>query len=167
MIDSYSSLSPLSVSPPPQQQPDYVEEGDPNGEPLLLIHGFPDMWYGWRHQIRYLAKHGYRVIAPDCLGYGQTVRTTSTRTRLDLSYDVQVTPANSYCLLSSDSFSIQSNPHDADEYSLKKICAHLAGLLDALNIPKVTVCCLRHLDIGMTLDDQEIHFFVRHVPFPA
>ncbi|KAG0370977.1 Alpha/Beta hydrolase protein [Gamsiella multidivaricata] len=50
----------------------YVEEGDPNGEPLLLVHGFPDLWYGWRHQIKYLASLGYRVIVPDCLGYGQT-----------------------------------------------------------------------------------------------
>ncbi|KAF9584000.1 hypothetical protein BGW38_007909 [Lunasporangiospora selenospora] len=50
----------------------YVEEGDPKGEPLLLVHGFPDIWYGWRYQIGYLAKLGYRVIAIDCLGYGQS-----------------------------------------------------------------------------------------------
>ncbi|KAF9913687.1 Bifunctional epoxide hydrolase 2, partial [Lobosporangium transversale] len=48
----------------------YVEEGDPNGVPLVLLHGFPDMWYGWRYQIRALAKEGYRVIAMDNLGYG-------------------------------------------------------------------------------------------------
>ncbi|KAF9181390.1 hypothetical protein BGZ51_005457 [Haplosporangium sp. Z 767] len=50
----------------------YVEEGDPNGETLVLIHGFPDLWYGWRYQIRHLAKQGYRVIAVDNLGYGET-----------------------------------------------------------------------------------------------
>ncbi|KAF9196227.1 hypothetical protein BGZ49_002874, partial [Haplosporangium sp. Z 27] len=50
----------------------YVEEGDPKGEPLLLVHGFPDHWYGWRHQIKYLASLGYRVITVDCLGYGQS-----------------------------------------------------------------------------------------------
>ncbi|KAF9431533.1 hypothetical protein BGZ76_000189 [Entomortierella beljakovae] len=50
----------------------YVEEGNPKGEPLLLVHGFPDLWYGWRHQIKFLAKQGYRVIALDNLGYGQT-----------------------------------------------------------------------------------------------
>lgn len=50
-----------------------MEEGDLRGEPLFLIHGFPDLWYGWRHQIKHFAKLGYRVLAVDCLGYGQTV----------------------------------------------------------------------------------------------
>ena len=52
---------------------DYVEEGDPKGEPLLLVHGFPDLWYAWRHQIGLLAKLGYRVLVVDTIGYGQTV----------------------------------------------------------------------------------------------
>ncbi|KAG0268091.1 hypothetical protein DFQ27_007595 [Actinomortierella ambigua] len=50
----------------------YVEEGPQGGEPLLLVHGFPDLWYGWRHQIRFLAQRGYRVYAIDTLGYGQS-----------------------------------------------------------------------------------------------
>ncbi|KAF9978482.1 hypothetical protein BGZ73_002147 [Actinomortierella ambigua] len=50
----------------------YVEEGPQGGEPLLLVHGFPDLWYGWRHQIRFLAQRGFRVYAIDTLGYGQT-----------------------------------------------------------------------------------------------
>ncbi|KAG0303029.1 hypothetical protein BGZ98_007050 [Dissophora globulifera] len=50
----------------------YVEEGNPDGEPLLLLHGFPDLWYGLRYQIRHLAKQGYRVIALDNLGSGES-----------------------------------------------------------------------------------------------
>ncbi|KAF9102315.1 Bifunctional epoxide hydrolase 2 [Mortierella sp. GBA35] len=50
----------------------YVEEGDPNGQTLVLIHGFPDLWYGWRYQIRHLAKQGYYVIAVDDLGSGES-----------------------------------------------------------------------------------------------
>ncbi|KAI1302698.1 Bifunctional epoxide hydrolase 2 [Mortierella claussenii] len=50
----------------------YVEEGDPNGVPLIFLHGFPDLWYGWRYQIRALAKEGYRVIALDALGSGDS-----------------------------------------------------------------------------------------------
>jgi pimeloyl-ACP methyl ester carboxylesterase len=34
-----------------------------------LLHGFPEFWYGWRHQIQPLAQAGYRVIAPDQRGY--------------------------------------------------------------------------------------------------
>lgn len=38
---------------------------------LLCVHGFPDLWYGWRFQIR-LWKQTYRVVVPDMLGYGET-----------------------------------------------------------------------------------------------
>lgn len=39
---------------------------------ILLLHGFPSSSYDWRHQIDFLAKGGYGVIAPDLLGYGDT-----------------------------------------------------------------------------------------------
>ncbi|KAM0793682.1 hypothetical protein ACM66B_001110 [Microbotryomycetes sp. NB124-2] len=37
---------------------------------LLLCHGFPDLWYGWRYQIHEFAARGWRVIVPSQLGYG-------------------------------------------------------------------------------------------------
>ncbi|THH19891.1 hypothetical protein EW146_g1339 [Bondarzewia mesenterica] len=39
---------------------------------IVCVHGFPDLWYGWRYQIGPWVKRGYRVIAPDMLGYGGT-----------------------------------------------------------------------------------------------
>ena len=39
---------------------------------ILLLHGFPSSAHDWRHQIGFLAKEGYGVIAPDLLGYGDT-----------------------------------------------------------------------------------------------
>ncbi|PWA60457.1 epoxide hydrolase [Artemisia annua] len=42
------------------------------GPLVLFIHGFPELWYSWRHQIVYLADHGYRAVAPDLRGYGET-----------------------------------------------------------------------------------------------
>jgi pimeloyl-ACP methyl ester carboxylesterase len=39
------------------------------GKPIVLLHGFPEFWYGWRHQIEPLAAAGYRVIVPDQRGY--------------------------------------------------------------------------------------------------
>ncbi|KAH7887343.1 alpha beta-hydrolase [Phlebopus sp. FC_14] len=39
---------------------------------LLCIHGFPDLWYGWKNQIAPWVNQGYRVIVPDMLGYGKT-----------------------------------------------------------------------------------------------
>ncbi|KAI8053195.1 Alpha/Beta hydrolase protein [Syncephalis plumigaleata] len=50
----------------------YIDEGDSKGTPLILYHGFPDLWYGWRHQIVFLKEHGFRVIVPSLRGYNQT-----------------------------------------------------------------------------------------------
>ena len=46
-----------------------VTSGTKDGGPVLLLHGFPEFWYGWRKQIPALAKAGYRVIVPDQRGY--------------------------------------------------------------------------------------------------
>jgi epoxide hydrolase A/B len=40
------------------------------GPLVVLIHGFPESWYSWRHQIPALANAGYRVAVPDVRGYG-------------------------------------------------------------------------------------------------
>jgi epoxide hydrolase 4 len=45
----------------------YVEVGD--GPLIVLLHGFPEFWYGWRLQIQPLAAAGFRVVAPDMRGY--------------------------------------------------------------------------------------------------
>jgi pimeloyl-ACP methyl ester carboxylesterase len=50
----------------------YVEEGA--GPLVVLLHGFPEFWHAWRHQFGPLADAGYRVVAPDMRGYGQTDR---------------------------------------------------------------------------------------------
>ena len=46
------------------------EQGD--GPVVILLHGFPELAYSWRHQLPALAAAGYRAIAPDQRGYGQT-----------------------------------------------------------------------------------------------
>ncbi|MBV8221395.1 MAG: alpha/beta hydrolase [Solirubrobacterales bacterium] len=45
----------------------YVEAGD--GPLIVLLHGFPEFWYGWRRQIEPLVAAGFRVVAPDTRGY--------------------------------------------------------------------------------------------------
>ncbi|KAL6849884.1 hypothetical protein ACP4OV_020511 [Aristida adscensionis] len=49
-----------------------AEAGPEDGAAVLLLHGFPDLWYGWRHQMAALAARGYRAVAPDLRGYGDT-----------------------------------------------------------------------------------------------
>jgi len=43
--------------------------GPDDGDPVFLLHGFPDAWFGWKAQIVPLAASGYRVIVPDQRGY--------------------------------------------------------------------------------------------------
>src|SRR4051794_41369079 len=45
----------------------YVEAGE--GPLVVLLHGFPEFWYGWRLQIEPLAAAVFRVVAPDTRGY--------------------------------------------------------------------------------------------------
>src|SRR5918998_3916522 len=47
-----------------------VEQG--TGPLVLLVHGFPESWYSWRHQLPALAGAGYRAVAIDVRGYGRS-----------------------------------------------------------------------------------------------
>ena len=50
----------------------FVEAGPSTGPIALLLHGFPEMWWSWRHQIQVLADAGFQVIAPDLRGYNDS-----------------------------------------------------------------------------------------------
>ena len=49
-----------------------VEAGE--GPQIVLLHGFPEFWYGWRRQIPFLVEAGFRVIVPDLRGYNRSDR---------------------------------------------------------------------------------------------
>ena len=74
LADTFSSLMPDGPSEVREGYADvgdqrlhYVEAGD--GPLLVLLHGFPEFWFGWRLQIQPLAAAGFRVVAPDTRGY--------------------------------------------------------------------------------------------------
>lgn len=67
----------------------YVEAGD--GPLLLLLHGFPEFWYSWRHQIPALATR-FRVVAPDLRGYNETEKPQG-------GYDVRTLVEDVTCLV--------------------------------------------------------------------
>jgi pimeloyl-ACP methyl ester carboxylesterase len=52
----------------------YIAQGPEDGEPVLLLHGFPQYSYMWRNQLEALAKAGYRAIAADLRGYNLSDR---------------------------------------------------------------------------------------------
>ncbi|MFL6227128.1 MAG: alpha/beta fold hydrolase, partial [Actinomycetes bacterium] len=57
-----------------------VEAGPEDGPLVLLLHGFPEFWYAWRHQIPALADAGFRVVAPDLRGYNASDNTPGSAT---------------------------------------------------------------------------------------
>lgn len=63
----------------------YKVAGPAEGKLVLLLHGFPEFWYGWRHQIEALANAGFRVVAPDQRGYNKTEKPHGLR-----HYDLDV-----------------------------------------------------------------------------
>jgi len=54
-----------------------TEAGDPSGEPVILLHGFPELAHSWRHQLPALAGAGFHAVAPDLRGYGGSDRPTA------------------------------------------------------------------------------------------
>src|SRR6201986_2582653 len=60
----------------------YVEAGE--GPLVLLLHGFPEFWYGWRLQIKPLADAGFRVVAPDMRGYNLSSKPKGVK-----AYDIE------------------------------------------------------------------------------
>ncbi len=55
-----------------------------DGPLVMLVHGFPESWYSWRHQIQPLVQAGFRVAAPDVRGYGGSDRPHPVE-----AYDIQ------------------------------------------------------------------------------
>lgn len=51
-----------------------VQAGPEDGELIILLHGFPEFWRGWKYQIGPLASAGYRVLAPDQRGYNLSTK---------------------------------------------------------------------------------------------
>ena len=49
-----------------------AEHGRPGGPAIVLLHGFPELGYSWRHQVGPLAAAGYRVLVPDMRGFGDS-----------------------------------------------------------------------------------------------
>jgi pimeloyl-ACP methyl ester carboxylesterase len=83
----------------------HVAQAGPAGAPtVILLHGFPEFWYGWRHQIGPLAEAGFRVVVPDQRGYN-----------------------------------LSDKPKGIGSYTLDKIAADVAGLIDALGRDRVSV----------------------------
>src|SRR5215469_11524169 len=74
-------MTALETMMPPMQTADlgevrlaYWETGEKRGTPIVLCHGFPELAFSWRHQLKALGEAGRWAIAPDQRGYGLSSR---------------------------------------------------------------------------------------------
>jgi len=65
-----------------------AECGPADGPLVLLLHGFPEFWWSWRHQLVALGAAGYRAVAPDLRGYGASDKPPRGYDAYTLSDDV-------------------------------------------------------------------------------
>ena len=72
----------------------YYEVGPRKGVPLILCHGFPELAFSWRHQLRALEAAGRWAIAPDQRGYGLTSRPDAIE-----AYDIEALTGDMVALL--------------------------------------------------------------------
>src|SRR3984957_4517781 len=69
----------------------YAEAGA--GPPVVLLHGFPETWYSWRHQIEALRMR-YRLIMPDLRGYGATEKPPTGYDKRTMENDIRALMAS-------------------------------------------------------------------------
>ena len=65
-----------------------AEQGE--GPLVLMLHGFPESWYSWRHQIPAVASAGFHAVAPDMRGYGKSDKPAdiSTYNQVEVTNDI-------------------------------------------------------------------------------
>lgn len=71
-----------------------VQAGPQGGQPVVLLHGFPEFWRGWRKQIPALVRAGYRVWAPDQRGYNLSEKPAAIE-----AYNLDLLAADIRCLI--------------------------------------------------------------------
>ena len=84
-----------------------VTAGDPTDPTVVLLHGFPECWYGWHNQIAPLVEAGYHVVVPDQRGYNASEKPTGVS-----AYRLSALVADVASLITSQSDSAAVVGHD-------------------------------------------------------
>ncbi|GAA1897746.1 alpha/beta hydrolase [Actinomadura bangladeshensis] len=141
-----------------------AEQGD--GLPVVMCHGFPGLWYSWRHQLPVLAAAGYRAIAVDMRGYGRSGRPASPA-----EYDRRHTVADMVGLL--DGLGIEEAVfvgHDfgaALVWDLPQWAPGRVKALMQLSVPRMPVPARPPTELYARMAEQHfvhVHYFQEHGP---
>ncbi|QKW39605.1 alpha/beta hydrolase [Actinomadura sp. NAK00032] len=143
-----------------------AESGEEQGLPVVMCHGFPGLWYSWRHQLPVLAAAGYRAIAVDMRGYGRSGRPASPE-----QYDRSRTVADMVGLL--DGLGIDEAVfvgHDfgaALVWDLPQWAPGRVKALMQLSVPRMPVSSRPHTELYARMAEQHfvhVHYFQEEGP---
>jgi epoxide hydrolase 4 len=85
-----------------------MEMGHPGDPAIIFLHGFPEFWYGWHHQMDFFASKGYHVMVPDQRGYNLSTKPKGlasyqvTTLAEDIAQFIQITGHKKVCLVGHD-----------------------------------------------------------------
>lgn len=134
--------------------------GPESGEPVVLLHGFPEFWYGWHNQIPYLAERGFRVIVPDQRGYNLSDKPDGVE-----NYRISTLATDIKALAESLGYhQINLVGHDwgaAVSWWVATLYPQLLKKLVILNVPYPSIMAdqVREFNIGQILKSWYIAFF--------
>ncbi|KAK7474120.1 hypothetical protein BaRGS_00034649, partial [Batillaria attramentaria] len=140
----------------------YVSNGSEDKPLMLLVHGFPEFWYSWRHQLREF-KDDYRVVAVDQRGYGDSDKPTSVAdyTVDKLANDLrQLIPALGYkkCVLVGHDWGGMA------AWALAQTCPEMVDRLIIMNCPS-TQAYSKHAASGFSQLKKSWYFSLFQVPY--
>ena len=139
-----------------------VLDGPEDGPVVLLLHGFPEFWYGWRQQIPALAAAGFRVLAPDQRGYN-----LSDRPRALSAYSLDALANDALGLIdASGRERVYLVGHDWGAmvaWWVALIAPHRVQRLAILNVPHPTVM-LKHITTDPAQMSRSLYAFFFQLP---
>lgn len=139
-------------------------DGDPNGEPIIFLHGFPDFWYGWHHQIPFFVEQGYRVIVPDQRGYNLSDKPSDVS-----DYRISILANDIKGLIEALGYErVHLVGHDwgaAVAWWVATMYPHLLKTLNILNVPHPTVMRKQLLGGNLTQLSKSWYMFFFQIPF--
>ncbi len=130
----------------------YIDEGDPDGEIILCVHGQPVWSYSFRKMVRPLAEAGFRVVVPDLVGFGRSDKPSERSDYTfashvdwfdDFVIKLNLSDINLLCQDWGGPISLRVVARDPSKFS--RIVATNTGLGDGTGIPAEKISVLRQL----------------------
>ena len=139
----------------------YVEES--TGELVILLHGFPEFWYGWRNQIPVLSKN-YRVVAPDMRGYNLSDKPQNVS-----DYKIEILAADIAALIKNlgagKAIVVGHDWGAAVAWAVASLHPEVVSKLGILNVPHPAEMRKAFLSFNLSQIIKSYYIFLFQIPF--